>query len=110
MENGTPVRQTAVLIAVSPSQELPELVEEHLDELAFLAETAGISTIRRYVQHLPNPDNRSFVGKGKLAEIKDFVTCMYIYTMFVNEMFELESCIFNRFHTFIQHIIMKMLT
>ena len=74
MENGTLVGHSAVLVAVIPNQELPELVEEHLDELAFLAETAGISTVKRYVQRLPHPDNRSFVGKGKLAEIKDFVT------------------------------------
>ena len=78
MENGTLVEHTAVLISVIPSQELPELVEEHLDELAFLAETAGISTVRRYVQRLPHPDNRSFVGKGKLAEIKDFVSSQHI--------------------------------
>ncbi len=78
MEKGTMVGHTAVLVAVVPNQELPELVEEHLDELAFLAETAGISTQRRFVQHLPHPDNRSFVGKGKLAEIKDFVTTRQI--------------------------------
>lgn len=63
----------AVLVAVTTGREPEELVTEHLDELAFLAETAGIRAIRRYVQSLPHPDVRSFVGKGKLAEIKDYV-------------------------------------
>ncbi|MBY0434031.1 MAG: GTPase HflX [Cyclobacteriaceae bacterium] len=64
----------AVLVTVTPSREREEVITEHLDELAFLAETAGITTARRYVQHLPHPDVRTFVGKGKLTEIKEFVS------------------------------------
>ena len=71
--NSNAPQARAVLVAVSTGREPEELVTEHLDELAFLAETAGISTLRRYVQHLPHPDVRTFVGKGKLAEIKAFV-------------------------------------
>ena len=52
--------------------EIPE-TQEHLDELAFLAETIGIKTIQQFVQNLPHPDKRFFVGKGKLAEVRDFV-------------------------------------
>jgi GTP-binding protein HflX len=63
---------TAVLVALGGSRET-ELTKEHLDELAFLAETAGITTLKRFVQSLPQPDPRSFVGKGKLAEIKEYV-------------------------------------
>lgn len=63
---------TAVLVALGGARE-SELTKEHLDELAFLAETAGITTVKRFVQNLPQPDPRSFVGKGKLAEIKDYV-------------------------------------
>ncbi len=70
---GNPTLNQAVLISVPDTREKPEITEEHLDELAFLAETAGIRTIRRFVQHLPHPDVRSFVGKGKLEEIKAFV-------------------------------------
>ncbi len=73
MEMGTPLVKEAVLVSVAVGRELPELIQEHLDELAFLAETAGISTKRQYIQHLPHPDIRTFVGKGKLAEIKEFV-------------------------------------
>ncbi len=64
---------SAVLVALGGSREA-ELTSEHLDELAFLAETAGIKTVRRFVQSLQQPDPRSFVGKGKLAEIKAYIT------------------------------------
>ena len=74
MENGTPLASNAVLVSVTSNRELPELVEEHLEELAFLAETAGILAMKRFIQHLPHPDTRSFVGKGKLAEIKEYVS------------------------------------
>jgi GTPase len=63
---------TAILVALGGASET-DLTREHLDELAFLAETAGIRTVKRFVQSLPHPDPRSFVGKGKLAEIKEYV-------------------------------------
>lgn len=62
---------TAVLVALADKDS--EITREHLDELAFLAETAGIQTLQRFIQKLPQPDVRTFVGKGKLAEIKEFV-------------------------------------
>ena len=62
----------AVLVAIGNSQHA-EITQEHLDELAFLAETAGIKTLRKFVQNLPQPDSRTFVGKGKLSEILEFV-------------------------------------
>ncbi len=64
----------AIMVAVSAPKSRPEETEEHLDEMAFLAETIGIATIQRFAQKLPNPDVRTFVGKGKLEEIKSFVT------------------------------------
>ncbi|NOT75987.1 MAG: GTPase HflX [Cyclobacteriaceae bacterium] len=73
MESQTPNKLTCVLVAVASNRELQDLIDEHLDELAFLAETAGISTLKRYIQHLPSPDSRTFVGKGKLEEILSFV-------------------------------------
>ncbi|MBS1553498.1 MAG: GTPase HflX [Bacteroidetes bacterium] len=61
----------AILVALADSKTLPEQTLEHLDELAFLAETAHIQSIARFVQKLPHPDVRTFVGKGKLEEIKE---------------------------------------
>lgn len=66
------VHDSAILVAVGTSRE-DDLIQEHLDELAFLAETAGIKTIKRLVQHLANPDPRTFIGKGKLAELKEYI-------------------------------------
>lgn len=63
----------AVLISLNTGKDRPEEIDEHLDELAFLAETAKIETLRRFTQKLPHPDVRTFVGKGKLEEIKQFV-------------------------------------
>jgi GTPase len=62
----------AILIALGTPRNTVE-TEEHLDELSFLAETVGIHTIQQFVQNLTHPDNRFFVGKGKLAEVRDFV-------------------------------------
>ena len=75
---------TAVLVALGGARET-ELIREHLDELAFLAETAGIRTVKRFVQNLPQPDPRSFVGKGKLAEIKDYVQAGNIRNIIFDE-------------------------
>ncbi len=65
-------QQTAILVTLGNTRNA-ELTKEHLDELAFLAETAGITTIKQFIQNLPVPDNRTFLGKGKLAELKEFV-------------------------------------
>ena len=66
---GVPERERAVLVAVvRDSQELRQS-EEYLDELEFLAETADITTVRRFSQRLPQPSSRIYVGQGKLEEI-----------------------------------------
>src|SRR5687767_7648236 len=44
-----------------------------MDELAFLAETAGAKAIKRFTQKLPHPDSRTFIGKGKLEEIRKYI-------------------------------------
>lgn len=62
----------AVLVAVSTGKDRPEQIQEHLEELAFLAETAGIRTEKQFIQRLPHPDIRSCVGKGKLTEIRNY--------------------------------------
>jgi GTP-binding protein HflX len=67
-----PVNQ-AVLISLANPKTKAEEIQEHLDELEFLAETIGIRAIERFTQRLPNPDPRTFVGKGKLQEIKTYV-------------------------------------
>lgn len=65
--------QTAVLVAVMSDRQDEAQVTEYLDELEFLAETAGVRTLKRFVQRLANPNSRTFVGEGKLAEIAAYV-------------------------------------
>ena len=63
----------AVLIGLIHHGQSEQLLNEYLDELAFLAETAGAIAVKRFTQRLPQPDKRTFVGKGKLDEIKKFI-------------------------------------
>lgn len=63
----------AILVGVIQPDQTESQVTEYLDELEFLAETAGVKTIKRFTQRLKHPDARSFVGKGKLEEIKKFI-------------------------------------
>jgi GTP-binding protein HflX len=65
--------ELAILVGVIYKEQTELLVTEYLTELAFLAETAGAKTIKNFVQRLPKPDSKTFVGKGKLEEIRDFV-------------------------------------
>ncbi len=65
--------EKAILVAVVQKDHNDQEVKEFLDELAFLAETAGAVTVKRFVQKLAHPDTRTYVGKGKLEEIKKYV-------------------------------------
>ncbi len=62
-----------VLVGVINKDQTEQQANEYLDELAFLAETAGALAVKRFTQKLAQPDSRSFVGKGKLEEIKKYV-------------------------------------
>jgi GTP-binding protein HflX len=69
MEN----REKVVLVGLICTDQNAEKTHEYLDELSFLAETAGGKEIKRFVQSLSHPDPRTYVGTGKLAEIAEFV-------------------------------------
>jgi len=65
--------ENAILIGVIRSNQTTEQCIEYLDELEFLAMTAGAKTIKRFTQKLDHPDKRTFVGKGKLQEIGEYI-------------------------------------
>jgi GTP-binding protein HflX len=65
--------ERAVLVGLVQKEQTEQQVQEYLDELAFLAETAGAVTVKRFTQKLQHPDSRTFVGKGKLEEISNYV-------------------------------------
>ncbi len=66
-------QETAVLVGVITPNETEEQEREYLDELSFLVETAGGKTIRYFTQKALRPDVRTYVGKGKLEEVKAFM-------------------------------------
>lgn len=66
-------KETAVLVALINQSQPAFVVNEYLDELAFLAETSGAVTLKRFTQKLEKPDVAYFVGKGKLEEIRAYV-------------------------------------
>lgn len=66
--------EKCVLVGVVQKDQNEQQVKEYLEELAFLAETAGAISTRRFMQKLAHPDSKTFVGKGKLEEIKDYIT------------------------------------
>jgi GTP-binding protein HflX len=65
--------ERAVIVGVVHGFQTEEKLNDYLDELTFLAETAGAVTLKRFVQKLPHPDNRTFVGKGKAEEIREYI-------------------------------------
>ena len=67
------ISEKAVLIGVITQQQSQDDVKEYLDELAFLAETAGAITVKRYTQKVEYPHPKTFVGKGKLDEIRQYI-------------------------------------
>lgn len=71
IDNEAPER--AILIGLITPQQNEMKANEYLDELAFLADTAGAVTVKKFLQRADCPNSRTFVGKGKLEEIKRFI-------------------------------------
>ena len=65
--------EKAVLVGLVHKEQTEVQVKEYLEELAFLTETAGAVAVKRFFQKLAHPDSKTFVGKGKLEEIKNYV-------------------------------------
>ena len=67
------VGERAVLVGLITQTQSELKANEYLSELAFLAETAGAQTVKTFLQRIDYPNSRTFVGKGKLDEIRQFV-------------------------------------
>ncbi|MCQ2266247.1 MAG: GTPase HflX [Bacteroidaceae bacterium] len=65
--------ETAVLVALITKQQDERKTTEYLDELEFLAETAGAVTVRRFTQRCDGPNSVTYLGKGKLEEIRQYI-------------------------------------
>lgn len=77
--------ETAVLVAVISQNQSVEEVEEYLDELAFLADTAGAVVKQRFTQNLEYPNPKTYVGKGKMEEIRAYVCDNEIETVIFDD-------------------------
>lgn len=64
--------ERVVLVGVINHEQNENKVEEYLDELAFLAKTAGAEPVKKFTQQLNKPDPKTFIGSGKLNEIREF--------------------------------------
>ncbi|GHT32190.1 GTPase HflX [Bacteroidia bacterium] len=73
MENPEINIDKAVLVGLILPEQSEERTREYLDELAFLADTSSIEPVKRFVQRLETPNSNTYVGEGKLAEIKQYV-------------------------------------
>jgi GTP-binding protein HflX len=67
------VEESCVLVGVITSEINEEIAKEHLDELEFLAETAGAISVAKFLQKLPYPNPRTYVGTGKIEEIRHYI-------------------------------------
>ena len=65
--------EKAVLVGLVTSREEAERIDDYLDELAFLVDTAGGVAVKRFVQRMDSRDPKTFIGSGKLMEIKGYV-------------------------------------
>ncbi len=68
----TQERINAVLIGVTNQYQPEQVTNEYLEELAFLAETAGAIALKSFIQKMDHPDSRTYIGKGKLMEVKEY--------------------------------------
>ncbi len=68
----TEANETAVLVGLVTPQQSEVKVSEYLDELEFLADTAGARCLKRVMQKLDDPNSTSYIGKGKLEETKGY--------------------------------------
>lgn len=65
--------ETAILVGLATNRQSESKTQEYLDELAFLAETAGAVVVKRFMQRLPQANSVTYVGEGKLQEIKEYI-------------------------------------
>jgi len=74
MPDTSPIQETVILVGVAHHQQDLFTVEEYLEELAFLVDTAGGVPVKKFIQKLEFPDPRTYVGKGKLEEIRVYIS------------------------------------
>jgi len=77
--------ERAILVGIKTAEQKEEEVQEYLKELAFLTKTAGATPVEQFTQQLNNPNPKTFIGSGKLNEIKEFIKENNIDTVLFDE-------------------------
>ncbi len=77
--------ERAILVAVSTQKQNAVQTKEYLRELAFLAKTLMIQTVGEFIQNLPHPDARTYIGPGKLEEIKEFLVAHPVEIVLIDD-------------------------
>ena len=78
--------ETAVLVGLITKEQNEAKTKEYLDELEFLADTAGAVTVKRFTQKVGGPSQTTYVGSGKLLEIKEYIKqCQDAYDEWLDE-------------------------
>ncbi len=72
-KKGRGAREKALLVGLAVYPTTRRVAEEHLEELALLADTAGADVVDTYLQSLPRPDGTWYIGKGKAEEIAEAI-------------------------------------
>lgn len=85
IENKNHQYEKAVLVGLITQNQSEDKLIEYMDELEFLAFTAGAEVDRRFTQRLTQPDSKTFVGKGKMEEIRDYVKEQKIGTVIFDD-------------------------
>lgn len=85
IENKVMELENVVLVGLIHSNQDEERTNEYLDELSFLAETAGGKEIKRFLQSLPQPNPKTYIGRGKLEEIAIFVEENNVHTIIFDD-------------------------
>jgi GTP-binding protein HflX len=66
-------KELTVIIGLVTANQPIERTKEYLDELAFLVDTAGGKVVKRFMQNLDHPDSRTYLGSGKMMEVKEYI-------------------------------------
>ncbi len=96
--------EKVILVSVRTPDISEAQVEEYLDELEFLAETAGAIPVKRFTQNLAMPDSKTFVGRGKLEEIHNYIKIHEIDTIIFDD--ELTSSQFRNLEKILKCLIL----
>lgn len=79
------IPERAILLSVCPAGQTIRRTEEYLDELEFLLRTAGGITVKKVIQKLERPDTRTYVGSGKLEEIKEYINALDVDIVVIDD-------------------------